>query len=284
LHDVYLGTSPDLTETDRVVSRQVFPMHYHAVGFDPGVTYYWRVDEIEANGTVHTGDVWSFTALLLAASEPVPADGAKFQLLDVDLAWLRGQNAVSHDVYFSTTEQDVADGAAAAFMGNQGAATLELDPLALGTTYYWRIDEVDSDDSKVVGDVWSFTTVPDVPVGDPNLVAWWTLDEGEGTVVVDWSGYGHHGQFRGDPQWVAGYDGGASIGRATATTASFAEIRSGWPATTAEPWTWTETENLWTSAGPRVGPRAPSRAACVPGPRPTPSAQDTGGSPRTARP
>jgi len=199
-------------------------MYYHAVGFEPGVTYYWRVDEIEANGTVHNGDVWSFTAIRLQASEPVPADGARFQLVDVDLSWLRGQNAVTHDVYFSTSEQDVADGAAAAFVGNQDVTTLELDPLAPGTTYYWRVDEVDSGDSKEVGPVWSFTTVPDV---------------------------------------------------------SFAEIRSGSPATTAAPWTWTETESSWTSAGLRVGRKAPSRAACAPGPGPTPSARDGAGSPPT---
>jgi len=209
IHDVYLGTSPNLTEADRVGNQQTFPMYYQTLGFVPGVTYYWRVDEIEANGTVHTGDVWSFTAILLQASEPVPTDGARFQLVDIDLSWLRGQNAVTHDVYFSTNEQDVADGTAAAFIDNQDITTLELDPLALGTTYYWRIDEINSDDSKMVGDVWSFTTVPDVGVTDPNLMAWWTLDEGEGAVVVDWSGYDHHGEFRGDPQWVAGYDGGA---------------------------------------------------------------------------
>jgi hypothetical protein len=28
----------------------------------PGVTYYWRIDEVEADGvTIHKGDVWSFT-------------------------------------------------------------------------------------------------------------------------------------------------------------------------------------------------------------------------------
>jgi len=29
---------------------------------EKGKTYYWRVDEVEADGTTkHTGDVWSFT-------------------------------------------------------------------------------------------------------------------------------------------------------------------------------------------------------------------------------
>jgi len=48
------------------------------------------------------------------------------------------------------------------------------------------------------------------PVTQPtsNLVAWWKFDEGMGTTALDWSGHGHHGTLEGDPQWVAGYDGG----------------------------------------------------------------------------
>ena len=42
---------------------------------------------------------------------------------------------------------------------------------------------------------------------DPNLIGWWNFEEGEGTVAVDSSGYGHHGTLVGDPQWVPGYDG-----------------------------------------------------------------------------
>ena len=44
---------------------------------------------------------------------------------------------------------------------------------------------------------------------DPSLLGWWTLDEGEGTTAVDWSGHGGHGGFVGEPQWVDGYQGSA---------------------------------------------------------------------------
>jgi len=40
-------------------------------------------------------------------------------------------------------------------------------------------------------------------------MGWWTLEEGVGTNAIDWSGHGRHGTLIGDPQWVAGYDGGA---------------------------------------------------------------------------
>ncbi|MHC4324714.1 MAG: LamG domain-containing protein, partial [Planctomycetota bacterium] len=57
--------------------------------------------------------------------------------------------------------------------------------------------------------VWSFKTLPDITVTDPNLLGWWKLDEGTGTTVVDWSGHGNHGTLQNNPEWVEGYDGGA---------------------------------------------------------------------------
>ena len=37
---------------------------------DLAMTYYWRVDEVEADGTVHAGDVWTLTATPLTAFAP----------------------------------------------------------------------------------------------------------------------------------------------------------------------------------------------------------------------
>jgi Concanavalin A-like lectin/glucanases superfamily len=44
---------------------------------------------------------------------------------------------------------------------------------------------------------------------DPQLVGWWTFDEGSGTVAEDYSGHGNDGTFVNDPQWVSGVMGGA---------------------------------------------------------------------------
>src|SRR5512138_1905725 len=60
-HDVYLGKTPELGAGQLVGPRQVLAMLYYAPGLEPGVRYYWRVDEIEKDGvTVIEGDVWSF--------------------------------------------------------------------------------------------------------------------------------------------------------------------------------------------------------------------------------
>ncbi|GAF79978.1 unnamed protein product, partial [marine sediment metagenome] len=56
------------------------------------------------------------------------------------------------------------------------------------------------------GNVWSLTTVQDIPVhADPNFVGWWTFVEGQGTTAYDWSGNGNDGTLQGDPEWVDGF-------------------------------------------------------------------------------
>lgn len=166
-HDVYFGTDPN----PPLVSRQTWPMHYHQGPLKPGTTYYWRVDEIEANGTtVHTGDVWSFTAQALTASNPTPANGATAVDPSVKLTWLPGDRAVLHSVYFGIDETPITQGAADAFKGKQVAPIYNPGTLHVGTTYHWRIDEVAADGTVSPGPVWSFTTggEPQAPVHHVN--------------------------------------------------------------------------------------------------------------------
>ncbi|MBM4024420.1 MAG: hypothetical protein FJ280_03315 [Planctomycetes bacterium] len=208
-HDVYFGTTPNLTAANKVGTRQPFAMYYHVPGLEPGVTYYWRIDETAADGTVATGDVWSFTPAPPAAYAPSPANGARNVLLDGKLSWSAGTGAISHDVYLGTNRENVAAGTGGTSKGTQAGTTFDPGALAGDTTYYWRIDETQVGGGKTKGDIWSFRTIPFLPLADPNLVGWWKLDEEAGTFVLDSSGRGNHGTVRGNPLWVAGYDGGA---------------------------------------------------------------------------
>jgi hypothetical protein len=202
-HDVYLGTSADLGAANLVASRQPLTMYFHAPGLEPGVTYYWRVDEIEADlKTVHTGDVWSFSALPATAHAAQPPDRAEFVSAEQpQLAWIAGINAITHDVYFGEDAAAVGAGAASTFKGNQSANTYSPGALQKAKTYYWRVDEV-GPAGKVTGAVWSFATVPDIAVVDPSLVAWWKFEEGEASTAVDWSGNGNHAAAKGDAKIV----------------------------------------------------------------------------------
>ena len=170
-------------------------------GLVPGTTYYWRVDEInDADpNSPWKGDVWSFWVPPKKAYEAVPADEGQFIPADVTLEWTAGFNAKLHTVYFGDSFDDVnnASGGAAQATTTFAPGTLELDK-----TYYWRVDEFDPPATHK-GDVWSFSTIPVVPLhSDPDLVAWWTFDEGQGTTAIDWSGHGNHAMLFGS-EWVA---------------------------------------------------------------------------------
>ena len=104
------------------------------------------------------------------AGVPVPADGDFIEDTWGNFSWRPGSYAVSHDVYLGDNYDDVNDGAEGTFRGNQAATFFVAgfpgfpypDGLVPGTTYYWRIDEVNDLDpnSPWKGDVWSFITPP----------------------------------------------------------------------------------------------------------------------------
>ncbi len=106
------------------------------------------------------------------ASKPDPADGAVLKDTWVNIGWTAGPSAVSHDLYFSDNFSDVDNRVADAFRGNQGVTNFVAgfpgfpfpDGLVPGTTYFWRIDEVNelNPDSPWEGPLWSFTIAPKI--------------------------------------------------------------------------------------------------------------------------
>ena len=104
------------------------------------------------------------------AEKPTPADGALHSNTWVSISWGAGDYAVSHDVYLGDNYDDVNSGAEGTFRGNQADTFFVAgfpgfafpDGLVPGTTYYWRIDEVNDTelDSPWKGDVWSFSIPP----------------------------------------------------------------------------------------------------------------------------
>jgi hypothetical protein len=62
-HDIYFGTNPTPGAAEYKGQQPLaWNMYYHLEPLIPGATYYWRIDQVEADGTtIHTGDVWSFT-------------------------------------------------------------------------------------------------------------------------------------------------------------------------------------------------------------------------------
>jgi hypothetical protein len=188
LHNVYLGKSPELTQADLGGANLPFAMYFHTAGLEPGATYYWRVDETDAAGAVTTGDVWSFTATPATAWAQKPADGAPYLPDTTTLEWSAGMGAVTHDVYLSTDGPPSRRAAAAKVGDKLPTASYKTANLERGKDYYWRVDEQLATGTAVAGPVWSFSVRPVIAKTDPNLVAWWKLDEAKSSFAADYSG------------------------------------------------------------------------------------------------
>ncbi len=103
----------------------------------------------------------------IKAHNPVPADGSIHTDTWANLSWSAGGYAVSHNVYFGENFDDVDAGAESTFQGNQAATFFVVgfqgfpfpEGLVPGTTYYWRIDEINDvhPESPWKGNIWSFT-------------------------------------------------------------------------------------------------------------------------------
>jgi len=218
-HDVYLSDNFDdvnsgaeaafqgnkaLTDTMQIVGFFGFPL---PDGLVPGTTYYWKINEVnDADpNSPWIGDIWSFTVPSKKAYDPAPLDAAKYVFTDAELSWTGGFGSQLHTVYFGDDFDTVANASGGALISE---TTFDPGTLEKDTTYYWRVDEFEAPFTHK-GNVWSFSTIPDIPITDPNLVGWWKFDEGAGTVAVDSSGHDNHSELRGDPTWVEGIDGGA---------------------------------------------------------------------------
>jgi len=128
------------------------------------------------------------------AERPSVPDGGIYENTWASLAWTPGDSAVSHDVYLGDSHDDVNDGLGDSFQGNQAGTSLVVgfpgfpvpEGLVPGTTYYWRIDEVNdaNPNSPWKGDVWSFSIPPKTAYSpdpadgaefvDPNATFTWT--------------------------------------------------------------------------------------------------------------
>ena len=172
-HVVYLSEDAAIDDADKIAETD---MTLVAVDLAPGTTYYWRVDEVDADGAVIEGNLWSFTTTPLEAHFPVPADGAEWQPLDTTLSWTPGKVVVMHDLYFGTDEAAVAAADMSTFKGKLMAASYDPGPLEPVTTYYWRVDQF-TPTGTVAGPVWSFTTLDLEIAVDP--------DPADGAVDVD---------------------------------------------------------------------------------------------------
>lgn len=129
----------------------------------------------------------AFSYIPVYAREPVPASGATDVDPSVVLGWRAGREAASHQVYFDTDPNAVADGTT--LLDTATTNTYDLGTLDLGTTYYWKIAEVNEAETPTtwISEVWSFSTPESIVVEDFET---YTDDEGNHIYETWTDGYG----------------------------------------------------------------------------------------------
>ena len=164
-HDLYIGENYDeveagtgdtfkgnLADTNITIGFPGFPF---PDGLVAGTTYYWRVDEVEADGTTkYKGDVWRFSIAPKTIYNAEPADGTEGVDPNITLSWEPGFGAILHYVYFGDDFDTVLNAAGGM---PWGSTTYIPGPLESGKVYYWRVDAFHGFETHQ-GEVMSFST------------------------------------------------------------------------------------------------------------------------------
>lgn len=179
--DVYLGT--DYYDVSNATPNDSSYMgRQEANSYDPGeldvhTTYYWRVDHVntykwridekhEVESTLACeGSVWQFTTGGIIADHYPEDRSSGVDGWPAILSWVSGTSIIWCDLYLGVDRDAVVQATTDntdIYHGRQSAdeTSFTTDYLNPQTTYYWRIDGVDSDNPQTIspGKVRQFTT------------------------------------------------------------------------------------------------------------------------------
>ncbi|MBN1764911.1 MAG: tetratricopeptide repeat protein [Sedimentisphaerales bacterium] len=130
-----------------------------------------------------------------------PPDGSVVKTDMTQLKWEAGEGAVTHQLYFGTSEEAIE------MVTEQEGTQYELrKPLKKDTEYFWRVDEVQEDGTIKSGNMWKFNT-------SARLIGWWKLDETSDGIARDSSGEDNSANLVNGPMWQpdGGRHGGALL-------------------------------------------------------------------------
>jgi hypothetical protein len=160
-YELLLGNDPYRVMDYNIISDTPTPPNDIVIlPFEEG---WWTVRVRDQYGSTIYADPKKISTI---AYNPDPADGAIHPDTFVALSWSAGVFAASHDIYFGENFEDVNAGVQEVFQGNQIGTLLFIglpgfsypDGLIPGTTYYWRVDDVEANGTKIhKGNIWSLT-------------------------------------------------------------------------------------------------------------------------------
>lgn len=179
VYDVYLGTSSgSLKKLFSVTSETI-----RVSDLIPGNTYYWKVIAKNPWNEITTGPLWSFSVSSEKPYNPSPEDSSRISGPNVTLSWESynpGNTGITYDLNYGVTPE------ATRLVENISDNFYELDNLAKGSTYYWKIVAKTASGYPVTGDLWSFSinNPPEIDDLSPSNGA----SETTRTVELVWNG------------------------------------------------------------------------------------------------
>lgn len=94
------------------------------------------------------------------AHTPKPSNADEHVVIDKNLIlnWDSAKDAVAHQIYFGTDKKAVSNATEKSpeYKGKLTKNNYSLSDLYSGTSYYWRVDEIDAKGIVTLGTVWSF--------------------------------------------------------------------------------------------------------------------------------
>jgi hypothetical protein len=172
-YELLFGTNPyHVMDYDIISDTPTPPNDVVILPFEEG---WWTVRVRDQYGSTIYADPKQIRSI---ASNPYPADGTLYLDTGLGLCWSAGVLAASHDVYFGENFEEVDAGDPGVFQGNQVETFLIIglpgypypDGLIPGTTYYWRVDDVEANGTRIhKGNIWSFTVTPETDHDDTSV-------------------------------------------------------------------------------------------------------------------
>jgi hypothetical protein len=167
-----------------------------SLGLQPNTSYYYRLKAETATDASAYSAVASIKTPALptapaVASTPTPANAFQYVELAADkvtLRWAGSTNTTQYVVSFGPAPGSLSP---LATLPYAASPSYEVSGLSANTTYYWRIDAVNSR-GTADGPVWSFRTTQAVVA---QLVGHWGFDEtaADGLQILDQSTFANHG-------------------------------------------------------------------------------------------
>ena len=168
LYQLEVSTSSSFNST--IVNDSTISTSQTVGSLSSSTTYYWRVQAIDAAGSSGFSDAYSFTTLPPIPGVPTllsPANGSTNQPLSDLLSWSPSSNASRYQVQVSTSSSFISS---VINDSNVTSTSRSTGTLSAGTTYYWRVQAIDTAGSSGYSAAWSFTTLPPIP-GVPLLAS-----------------------------------------------------------------------------------------------------------------